>query len=278
VLTEDLNFFYRLNKELERLQIKFEVLNIRTKIPDIPNSIFLTTSKEMNKFENIDSLKSKILSYSKEEDFEQYIVKLLAVKRIGNKTYSHLVFSVDPGTKNLGLVIYLDDFYLSSHTIYDRDRFIEKIRIYINALQESNPDPLNLIFKFGRGIMPITIILIEQIYINLMEEKFRIILVDESKTSKYKIRDENKKKIPKDEAAALIISLRDGFEISYYNFKTVLKNKNSIKNEEYSGKSARFNNDLDSKLIEVAENILKGNLSLSKSMELLKAEKISFLK
>ena len=49
MLTEDLNFFYRLNKELERLQIKFEVLNIRTKIPDIPNSIILTTLKEIKK-------------------------------------------------------------------------------------------------------------------------------------------------------------------------------------------------------------------------------------
>ena len=75
------------------------------------------------------------------------------------------MFSIDPGTKHLGLVIFLDDYYLNSHTIYDRDRFIEKIRIYINALQGNNLNPLKLIFKFGKGIMPITLNLIEQIFI-----------------------------------------------------------------------------------------------------------------
>ncbi len=276
MLTEDLNFFYRLNKELERLQIKFDVLNIRTKIPDIPNSIILTTLKEMSNFENVDRVKDKILSYSNEEDFEQYIVKVLAKKKIGNRNYSGLVFSIDPGTKHLGLVIYLDDYYLNSHTLYDREKFIEKVRIYIDALQDTNPNPLKLIFKFGRGIMSITLNLIEQLFIKFEKEKLGIILVDESKTSKYKIRDENKKKIPKDEAAALIISLREGFEITYDNYKTILEKKTTIKNEENYNKSAKFDNDFDYKLIEIAENILKGDLSLSKSMEILKTEKFVF--
>lgn len=276
MLTEDLNFFYRLNKELEHLQIKFNVLNIRSKIPDIPNSIILTTMKEMSNFENIDRVKGKILSYTNKEDFEQYMVKVLAAKKIGNIKYSELMFSIDPGTKHLGIVIYLNDFYLNSHTIYIRDRLIKKIRIYINALQENNSNPLKLTFKFGRGIMPITLNLIEQLFINIKEFTFRIILIDESKTSKYKIRDENRKKIPKDEAAALIISLRDGYEITFENYKTILKNNSAMKNEEYPGETARYNSEFDSKLIEIAEAILSGNLSLSKSIELLKAEKASF--
>ncbi len=121
--------------------------------------------------------------------------------------------------------------------------------------------------------MLITLSLIEQLFANFKEKSFKVILIDESKTSKYAIRDENRKKIPKDEAAALIISLRDGFEITYDNYRTFLKNKNTITNGEYYSKSTKYNNDLDSKLIEIAENIVKGKLSLSKSMELLKAEK-----
>ena len=145
VLTEDLNFFYRLNKEFERLQLKFKVLNIGDKIPNIHNSIILSTVKEMKKFENVDGIKGKILSYAKEDDFEQYIVKILAVNKIGNKIYSELVFSIDPGTKHIGLVIFLDDYYLISHTILEKERLVEKIRIYINALQETNLNPLKLI-------------------------------------------------------------------------------------------------------------------------------------
>ena len=98
--------------------------------------------KEMNRFKNVDRMKGKILSYANEDNFEQYIVKVLAVNKIGNKYYSELVFSIDPGTKHLGLVIFLDDYYLNSHTIFEKDRLIERIRIYINALQENNPNPL----------------------------------------------------------------------------------------------------------------------------------------
>jgi len=277
VLTEDLNFFYRLNKELQRLQIKFKVLNTKTKIPNIPSSTILTTFKEMINFENVDRLKYKILSYAKEENFEQFIVKVLAVKKIGNKNYSELVFSIDPGTRHLGLVIFLDDYYLNSHTIFDKDRFIEKIRIYVNAIQQTNPNPLKLVFKFGRGIMPITLNLIEQLFKNFKKAKFRILLIDESKTSKYKIRDENRKKIPKDEAAALIISLRDGSEITSKNYNTVLKQKrtNRKKSEEFHNKCTGYDHRINIKLIEIAENVLKGNLSLSKSIELLKAEEIN---
>jgi len=277
VLTEDLNFFYRLNKELQRLQIKFKVLNTKTKIPNIPSSTILTTFKEMINFENVDRLKCKILSYAKEENFEQFIVKVLAVKKIGNKNYSELVFSIDPGTRHLGLVIFLDDYYLNSHTIFDKDRFIEKIRIYVNAIQQTNPNPLKLVFKFGRGIMPITLNLIEQLFKNFKKAKFRILLIDESKTSKYKIRDENRKKIPKDEAAALIISLRDGSEITSKNYNTVLKQKrtNRKKSEEFHNKCTGYDHRINIKLIEIAENVLKGNLSLSKSIELLKAEEIN---
>ncbi|MFW9969856.1 MAG: hypothetical protein ACFFDF_06620 [Candidatus Odinarchaeota archaeon] len=263
---------------MQRLQIKFKVLNIRTTIPNIPSSIILTTLKEMDNFENVDKIKCNILPYSKEEDFEQYIVKVLAMKKIGNKFYSELVFSIDPGTRHLGLVIFLDDYYLNSYTIFDKDRFIEKVRTYINALQKSNPDPLRLVFKFGRGIMPITFNLIDQLYTNFEKDTFKILLIDESKTSKHKIRDENKKKIPKDEAAALIISLRDGFEITYENYKTTLKLKgtNRKKNEECQNRFSGYNNKIDLKLIEIAENVLKGSLSLSKSMELLKADNINY--
>ena len=275
VLTEDLSFFFRLNMELQQLKINFSVLSIRNKIPNIPNSIILSTLKEVKNFKNIKRIKGNFLTYAKEENFDQYIVKVLAVKKIGNKVHSELVFSIDPGTKHLGLVIFLDDYYLNSHTIFEIDSFIEKIKVYINALQETNPNPLKLIFKFGRGIMKITLKLIEQIFKNFNNEMLKVILIDESKTSKYRIRDENKKKIPKDEAAALMISLRYGAEITYNKYEKVRKqiDENKIKNNEFHDKVTENYEGFDLKLIEIAENVLNGNLSLSKSMELIKIEK-----
>jgi hypothetical protein len=279
VLTEDLNFFYRLNKQLQYLQIEFKVLNIGKKIPDIPNSIILSTFEELHKFDNYQKVKEKILPYAKEDDFEKYIIKVLAAIKISNNNYSEIIFSIDPGTKHFGLVVFLDDYYLNSHTIYEKDILIKKVWLYINALQEGNPNQLKLFFKFGRGIMSITIMLIEQIFQNFNnKELVKILLIDESKTSKYKIRDETKKKIPKDEASALIISLREGIEINYDDYKRVMKQTkpNKMKSEDFQDKLSKDNEDIDQRLIEIAENVLKGELSLSKSMELIKSERIIY--
>ncbi|UCC20229.1 MAG: hypothetical protein JSV62_02790 [Promethearchaeota archaeon] len=275
VLTEDLNFFYQLNKELKHLQIEFKVLNIGNKIPDIPNSIILSTMKEMYKFKNFDNIEKKILPYAKEDDFEKYIIKLLALIRISKKSYSEIVFSIDPGTKHIGLVVFLDDYYLRSHTFYETDNLIKKIHVYINTFQESITNPLNLIFKFGGGIMPITLKLIEKIFNDFNEERLRVLLIDEARTSKYRIRDDKEKKLPKDEAAALFISLREGIEITQDHFKTFIEQKriNKLKAKEFQVNPRENNEDIDHKLIEIAEDVLKGNLSLSKSIELIKSSK-----
>ena len=68
ILTEDLNFFYLLNKELNRLKIKFKVLNVGNKVPKIPNSLILTTQEEIKKFETYYRSKVNILSYFDEEN------------------------------------------------------------------------------------------------------------------------------------------------------------------------------------------------------------------
>jgi hypothetical protein len=120
--------------------------------------------------------------------------------------------------------------------------------------------------------MSITVKLIEQIFKNFKRKGLNVLLIDESKTSKYRIRDENKKRIPNDEAAALIISLRDGCEIHHKNYKTIINKKkpNVRKSEEVHDKASENNDEIDHRLIEIAENVLKGDISLSKSMELIK--------
>ncbi|MFX1418497.1 MAG: hypothetical protein ACFE9N_06215, partial [Promethearchaeota archaeon] len=154
---------------------------------------------------------------------------------------------------------------------------IKKIQMYINTFKEGITNPLNLIFKFGGGIMPISLKLIEKIFKYFNKERLRVFLIDEAKTSKYRIRDEAKKKIPKDEAAALFISLRDGIEITHENLNILLKQKrvNTLKSKEFQENSTEINEETSHKLIEIVEDILKGNLSLSKSIELIKSSKIN---
>ena len=52
ILTEDLNFFYKLKNELDKYKIHFQILDLDSKIPETPSTI-LTTSNDYNKPENI---------------------------------------------------------------------------------------------------------------------------------------------------------------------------------------------------------------------------------
>ena len=163
IYTENLNFFYRLNKELNRLNIKFEILNSRSKLPS-HSSIVLTTSDEIHNFINIPK-KLKILSYSNEKNFDYYILKVLAAGKIGFKEkYSELTFSIDPGIKHTGLVVFLDDYYLISHTFFDNNELITQIRNYIENFQNDKQHLMKLVFKFGSGVVTTILKLLEALY------------------------------------------------------------------------------------------------------------------
>jgi len=269
VLTEDLSFFYNLNKELNNLKIKFEILNFNWKIPNIP-CIIITTIKECERIKKKINKKVLILAYNENERFDFFIIKILASSRVGyDKNYSSLIFTIDPGTKHFGLVIFLDEYFLISYTIYEKQDLIERIKQYVAALQENNMELISLNFKLGSGVQSICIDLIKSIY-NLFQdrEELRILLIDESKSSQIRIR-EKKRKLPKHESSALIISLREGVEINKNSFERILNNfqtmpKSVFNNLEISNKIQL--------LEEIAKKVLNGELPLNKVTKMLKNE------
>ena len=58
----------------------------------------------------------------------------------------------------------LDDYYLHSHTFYNREILISTIKDYINCFENNNSNLLKITFKFGRGVLPLTLELIEMIF------------------------------------------------------------------------------------------------------------------
>ena len=271
ISTENLNFFYRLNKELNRLNIRFEILNLRIKNPIVP-SLILTTSKEAPKFKN-SSEKLRILPYSEEYNFHYYILKVLAAYRVGyEEYYSKLMFSIDPGTKQIGVVIFLDDFFLISHTFYDKKDFIEFIKDIINYFQDDNPNLMILKFKFGRGVLPLTFELLKNIFdLFNSRKKMKFYLIDESKSSKTKIKDKKKRVKTKHELSALILSLRKGIEVNQSNYLRIFK-QSKLHDSNYIGDNNKnlgeFNNPIIN-LQELIDKILNNEMSLSESSEIL---------
>ncbi len=271
LLTEDLNFFYKLNKELNRFNIKFDILNIGNKLPSFPSTI-LTTTKEIKKFEKSVQDNIVFLPYSKDFNFEDYISRVIAAYRVGyRENYSNLTFSIDPGTKHIGLVIFVEDYFFISHTFYEKEKLIKKIENYISYFEIKGPYSSNLIFKFGSGVLALTSELVNNIFsIYKNRENLKVYLIDETKSSKIRIQHEGKR-YPKDEASALILALRTGLEVNPNNFLKLfnqIKTK-KLKVEELNNEIFEINNGTMLRLKEVAEKVLKGDISLSASVEML---------
>lgn len=267
IYTENLNFFYRLNRELNQLNIKFKILSGLSKIPDI-SSLLLTTSKELDRFKE-HYKKLKILSYEEEENFNHYILKVLAAYRIDYKdNYTELLFSIDPGSKKVGMVVFLDDFYFNSHTFYNQNILIDFIKDYNDCFQKDNPDLLQLTFKFGSGVLTLTSQLIEQI-INLFQKRNRlkIYLINESKSSKIKIKNIRKRFRTKHELSALILALRSGVEVDRLDFINSFKQGKilDLNNRKENEKLLKEVNKLPIEVKDIIEKIINNDISLSQS-------------
>ncbi len=271
IYTENLNFFYKLNKELKRLKIDFEILYTSRKLPTL-SSIVLTTLDEIKKLENIPE-KLVILPYSSTDNFNHYILEILAAVKIEFKDfYSELTFSIDPGTTHIGIIVFLDDFYLYAHTIYEKELFIETINKYIICFQKKNLNLLRLNFKIGSGVIPITIDLLKKIFNNFENrKKMKVYLVDEAKSSKIKIQDKFNLIKSKHESSALIIAMRKGIEVNIRNYLKVIKYGNSYNQNYYGNDEISFEPIMEGsvKLKEIISRLLNDDISLSKSSQIL---------
>jgi len=271
LLSEDSKFFYRLNKELTSLNIAFNILNIGDKIPNLP-CVILTTSEEVEKFDNPNEDIVKIHVFTQENNFNRYVLRILASYHIGYKEeYSELTFSLDPGTKHIGLAVFLDDYYLNSHTFFNIDALFKKINDYVEFLQEYSGEIINLTFKFGMGVFSTALELVSNLYSYFkIRNNMKVFLIDEAKSSKINIYGK-RKKIPKDEVSALILSLRDGIEITRENYVKIFSDirSNKVKLIHYNNKFIKENGDSIQILKNIVVKLLNRENSLSKSTAIL---------
>ncbi len=270
ILTEDLQFFYRINKELNQLKIKSKILNFWNKIPNI-SSVILTTSKEIEKIKNIDEKITKILPFSEKDSLEGYILKVLAAYRRGiERNYSELIFSIDPGTIHYGLVIFLDGFFIYSSTFNKKENLIKKVKDFSDSLQESTKELISIKIKIGSGVINTAPDLLKTIQ-SLFDYKreIKIFLVNEDKTSKINIYFD-KRRFPKHEASALIIALRSGIILSDNNLNKTIKQPKLVNTRNDDPEKNRIEKSQERKSIrEIGEKLLRGELSLSQSIALL---------
>ena len=259
-----------LKNELDKHYIEFQILNLDAKIPTI-SSIILTTT------EDIDKLKvrnhNNYLVYSKSHDFKKYVIKVIAAFRIGyKKYYSRLTFSIDPG-KKFGLMMFLDDYYLNSYCCFEISEIITIIKQYFKTFQEDNQKMMFLDFKLGRGVLPITFLLVKQIYSIFHNRKnLRVFLIDEFRSSKIRFSEDHAgRKFSKDEISALVLAFRNGILVNSKNYKSTfeqIKNKKLNTSKLKALKSENDDDDL-SYLKDVVDKVLNGDIALNNAMKTL---------
>ena len=264
ILTDDLNFFYRVNKVLNNKKLNFKILNLWDKIPNIP-SIVLTTSKELDRI-NCKNEFVDIIPYSPKENLDKYLFKVLAAYRLGYRDYEVLTFSIDPGLNHIGLAVFLDDFYFNSQTILEKKNLVNNLILYEQSIQEDNSKQLKLIFKFGKGLFDITKSFIDEIFNLYKEERLRVYLIDETNSSKIRVSYRGKK-FPKHESSALILAFRKGIEVNSDNYEKIFfqSKRNSWRRDSSSGENQKNS----SNLAEIAEKVISGEISLKESYSLI---------
>jgi rubrerythrin len=274
ISSRDSRFFYKLNKALKNLKIQFKVLDLRDIYYIPPNSILLTTTKEAKKLNLNQSDSIKIVKFQEGEDFNKYLFNVLKIYRCGLNSHSKILFSIDPG-KTIGLIVFLDGHFFYSKTFYSDDKLISNINQCIEYISENNDKRLKIIFKFGRGVLSLTLKLIKKIYDLFQEdqkEDIRIFLINESKSSKLKLHRVFKT-LSKHEASALILALRKGIEVNQENYEKFFKLKKTnreiqAKMEEELAEISFLNQHRDI-LIDLTMELLNGAISIYKAYKVI---------
>jgi len=282
ILTENLNFFFRLKRELDRNSIKYKILNIGGKLPTF-SSIILSTSEEISYIYDKEN-NLVILPYFSDQNFEKYILCVIAAYRIGFKeTYSNLTFSIDPGTKYIGIATFLDDYFLESKTFYTTEDVITYILKISNLLQFNDSNTLDLEFKFGRGILSLSYEFLKNLFCKMRNKNIEsIYLIDEISSSKVNLFFNNRK-LPKHESAAILLAIRDGLKISTENLNQFY-NKIKLKQIKPHNFEQNYKIKTGEYIIEIkmiAEEVINGLLSYREAMDLINGvfekQKFNFL-
>jgi hypothetical protein len=234
-------------------------------MPNSP-SIILTTSEEVRFLKNLNKNKVVLLHYSKKDNFDRYMFDIIREYRIGVKSYSNLLFSIDPG-KKLGLMVFLEDLYLYSETHYNVEDLFKKIKQSIKYLDENKQIPLKIDFKFGRGVMNMNLELISKIFSIIQNNnQIRVFLINEAYSSKMKLH-KLMDNMSKHEASALILALRKGIEVKKHNFLRVINQikSNKIRKEKLLKKRQDLGLFVENKELikELFVKIITGEISLS---------------
>lgn len=265
LITKDIKFYSEIAKKLKEKNEKFLSLTPEQEIP--PNiSVVITTKKEEKIIKERKDFKFKIIAENNaSKAFEELI--FLNTER----NYKKIVIGIDPG-KNIGISAIGFPLYgeqesrSSANIIYEaevssRKELVSTIKKLCKKIRSRE-----IKIKIGRKGSWYRDLIIKELLRNF---KFDIELVDEHKTSKLA---RNEKRKGRTSMSINVVSAR---EIAFKEGKKIEKNKEKnitlgeIKAIQKESRKISGNITISR---ELAENVLKGKLSIRKAIEIQKKE------
>lgn len=257
IYSNNSRFFYKINNSLNELRIPFYVLNYGIKLRNI-KGIILTTQKEFDGISS-ENLKNRFLIYQDTQDFEEYIMHVLAAHKFNfKKRYFELIFSIDPGKNKSGIAIFLDEYFLISKILHNQREFVDYIGKFISYFNSDKLKPIIIKIFFGIGVPSLVESLLEVLSRKFIEFMPIFYLVDERNTSKMKY-DKHIFKISKHEISAIWIAIRGIKAIKSMNIL------NSNKEDSQSEFPKKLNSEIKFD-INLAKNVYFGNSSISEAL------------
>ncbi len=257
IYSNNSRFFYKINNSLNELRIPFYVLNYGIKLRNI-KGIILTTQKEFDGISS-ENLKNRFLIYQDTQDFEEYIMHVLAAHKFNfKKRYFELIFSIDPGKNKSGIAIFLDEYFLISKILHNQREFVDYIGKFISYFNSDKLKPIIIKIFFGIGVPSLVESLLEVLSRKFIEFMPIFYLVDERNTSKMKY-DKHIFKISKHEISAIWIAIRGIKAIKSMNIL------NSNKEDSQSEFPKKLNSEIKFD-INLAKNVYFGNSSITEAL------------
>ncbi|MFX0099151.1 MAG: hypothetical protein ACFFCS_06175 [Candidatus Hodarchaeota archaeon] len=195
----------------------------------------------------------------------------------GREKFDNVVIGIDPGYKNTGIALFINNALIEAATIPTMDDKIMKfIDNFLKDLlkKHSENDTVPIKVKIGNGI-PIEMKKVISLLLgmNIFQKlDLNLEVVDEFQTNTpYLIRKSKFMKIGKDQIAAINIGLRQGKHLSVENFEG---NNNKVTRKQVKNiqdESRRLTNESLSISEGLATKVLLGKLSLPEAIQMQKS-------
>ena len=208
VYMRDLKLFYLISKEFKENRVRWAPLD---SFSDVPSRycVVITTAEDLLRYQPKFPNTANILVVSRDFTAEEILI-LARQYQVSIKSFGEIIVSIDPGSQQTGIAVFLDKSLLYTKVIYQMSQLGKFLKRVFHAFGK------NLItLKIGQGYPKLTRQFLSYCYrLDISNCNFHYLLVNEHLSSNSGWKRRWGRKFTRHEGAAIAIGYRPGVPIS----------------------------------------------------------------